>query len=534
MENILTNKKLYYNFILAMCKNKGIGYKGRLPWDLPGEMQYFKRITSSVFDEEFNSSKFIPQHFMNNFTNFARKPQINTRKNIVVMGRTTWDSIPEKFRPLSGRINVVLSKSEKFREQHPQLEGKFYSVSDIEKFFKLAEEFEKKEQLNEIFIIGGNKIYEEFLSKFPEQCKIIFQTYIEHNYPCDVFFEVPKNFKPIFVSKTQVENAKNDQDNGVAYDYRILINENILKEKENFNNIIKANYLEMNPSHEELQYLDALRDILQTGKERTDRTGVGTISKFGLTMRFDCSESFPLLTTKDTFWRGIVEELLWFLRGDTNAKHLQEKKVHIWDGNASRQFLDSLGLNHREEGDLGPVYGFQWRHFGAKYNTMHDDYNNQGVDQIQDVISQIKSNPQSRRIILSAWNPSDLKLMALPPCHVMSQFYVTGDKLNLQMYQRSGDMGLGVPFNIASYALLLRIIAQMTGYKPGEFIHVLGDAHIYKSHVEAIKVQLTRTPNPFPILQINPKCQKIEDFTFNDFKLINYNHHPKIKMDMAV
>jgi len=241
-----------------------------------------------------------------------------------------------------------------------------------------------------------------------------------------------------------------------------------------------------------------------------------------------------LLTTKDTYWKGIVEELLWFVNGDTNVKHLQEKKVRIWDGNSSRSYLDSIGLTDREEWDAGPIYGFQWRHSGCEYTSMNEDYSGQGIDQLKIAIEDIKKNPSSRRIIMNAWNPKDLKKMALPPCHVLCQFYIQKEKLNLQMYQRSADMGLGVPFNIASYALLLRMIAQVCNIEPGDFIHVLGDAHVYKNHINELKEQLKRAPKPFPILQINEEVNDIEKFKFSDFKLVNYSPHPKIKMQMAI
>lgn len=248
-----------------------------------------------------------------------------------------------------------------------------------------------------------------------------------------------------------------------------------------------------------MQYLEIIKDIIESGSSKDDRTGVGIIGKFGYQMRYDLEESFPILTTKDVFWRGVAEELIWFAKGDTNAKHLSDKKIRIWDGNASREFLDKIGLTEREEWDLGPVYGFQWRHFGAEYKTMHDDYEGQGVDQLAEVIKQIKEQPTSRRILMSAWNASDLTKMALPPCHILAQFYVTADgRLSCQMYQRSCDMGLGVPFNIASYSLLTCMLAQICGLRRGEFIHCLGDAHVYKNHIEPLKEQLTRYPYPFP------------------------------------
>ena len=285
----------------------------------------------------------------------------------------------------------------------------------------------------------------------------------------------------------------------------------------------------------EFQYLNLIRDIISRGQERSDRTGVGTIGLFGCQMRFDLSESFPLLTTKRVFWRGVVEELLWFIKGDTNANHLNEKGVTIWNANGSKAFLESRGLGHREEGDLGPVYGFQWRHFGAKYVDMHTDYTGQGVDQLAECIHKIKTNPTDRRILLSAWNPADLSLMALPPCHMFCQFYVSADgKLSCLMYQRSCDMGLGVPFNIASYSLLTCMIAQCCGLQPGEFIHMLGDTHVYSNHVEPLKTQLERTPRAFPKLKINPNKTDIDSFVLEDFTLEGYNPYPNIKMEMAV
>ncbi|XP_010215905.1 PREDICTED: thymidylate synthase [Tinamus guttatus] len=243
---------------------------------------------------------------------------------------------------------------------------------------------------------------------------------------------------------------------------------------------------------------------------------------------------FPLLTTKRVFWKGVLEELLWFIKGSTNAKELSAKGVKIWDANGSREFLDKQGFCNREEGDLGPVYGFQWRHFGAEYKDMHTDYSNQGVDQLQKVIEMIRNNPDDRRIIMCAWNPKDISLMALPPCHALCQFYVVNGELSCQLYQRSGDMGLGVPFNIASYSLLTYMIAHVTGLKPGEFIHTLGDAHIYLNHVEPLKVQLQREPRPFPKLRILREIEDISDFKAEDFQIEDYNPHPPIKMEMAV
>jgi len=278
-----------------------------------------------------------------------------------------------------------------------------------------------------------------------------------------------------------------------------------------------------------------VRHVLDTGVERGDRTGTGTISTFGKSMKFSLrNDAMPLLTTKRTFWRGVAEELLWFVSGDTSAKTLQQKDIHIWDGNGSRQYLDKIGLTDREEGDLGPVYGFQWRHFGAEYKTMHDDYTGEGVDQLKHLIHTIKTNPSDRRMIVSAWNPAAFHLMALPPCHMFAQFYVANGELSCQMYQRSADMGLGVPFNIASYALLTHMIAKCTGLVAGDFIHVIGDCHVYKDHVGPLREQLERTPTPFPTLLINTENIDIDGFKYEDFEIVGYKPHKSIKMKMSV
>jgi len=287
--------------------------------------------------------------------------------------------------------------------------------------------------------------------------------------------------------------------------------------------------------HEEHQYLDMIRYIINNGKTKMDRTGVGTKSVFSMQSRYSLrNNTLPLLTTKRVFWKGVVEELLWFVKGSTNAKELSKKGVKIWEGNGSREFLDKHGFEDREEGDLGPIYGFQWRHFGAQYTDMHADYTGQGVDQLKEVIHRIRTNPNDRRIIMSAWNPLDLPKMALPPCHCFVQFYVSDFELSCMLFQRSGDVGLGVPFNIASYSLLTHMIAHVTGLKAGEFVHVIGDAHVYLNHVSALEEQITRQPRQFPKLLIKNKIDDIDQFTAEDFEVVGYNPHPTIKMEMAL
>jgi thymidylate synthase len=262
------------------------------------------------------------------------------------------------------------------------------------------------------------------------------------------------------------------------------------------------------------QYHDLMRYVRDRGVDKEDRTGTGTRSVFGYQMRFDLNNGFPLLTTKRLHLRSIIHELLWFLKGDTNIRYLQENGVTIWD-----EWAD-------EQGDLGPVYGYQWRSWPAPDGGR--------IDQISQLIEQIGKNPDSRRLIVSAWNPAQVEHMALPPCHCLFQFYVAEGKLSCQLYQRSADIFLGVPFNIASYALLTMMIAQVTGLQPGEFIHTFGDAHLYSNHLEQVDLQLSREFRPLPTMKINPTVKSIFDFRFEDFELVDYDPHPHIKAPVAV
>ncbi len=262
------------------------------------------------------------------------------------------------------------------------------------------------------------------------------------------------------------------------------------------------------------QYLDLMKHVLETGAEKSDRTGTGTYSVFGYQSRYNLEEGFPLVTTKKCHLRSIIHELLWFLKGDTNIQYLKDNKVSIWD-----EWAD-------EEGNLGPVYGSQWRDWKKADGG--------SVDQVKDLIEQIKNNPDSRRLIISAWNVGELENMALPPCHAFVQFYVANGKLSCQLYQRSADIFLGVPFNIASYALMTMMIAQVCDLGVGEFIHTLGDAHLYSNHIEQTKLQLTRKPYKLPTMKINPEVKDIFDFKFEDFELVGYEAHPHIKGAVAI
>lgn len=495
--------------VAAAANSRGIGYCGKLPWRLPGDMAHFKRVTST--------------------------PPCSGKTNAVIMGRKTWESIPSKFRPLDGRTNVILTRDPSKVVVPDTAEEVVVATSLKEATQKLA----ALEGIGDIFVIGGGEVYQEAVNT--GLIKRVLYTEVSglsDDFKFDTFFPELNNddweCQPyVLLDDTEEKKEENDiihKDEKTGLQYRFLDYRAKSLKGNAADEILESNV-------EEMQYLDLCREIILKGVQRGDRTGTGTLSKFGTQMRFSLRDgTLPLLTTKRVFWRGVAEELLWFIQGNTNANDLAEKDIHIWDGNGSREFLDGRGLSHREAGDLGPVYGFQWRHFGAKYVDMHTDYSGQGVDQLADCIDKIINNPEDRRIIMSAWNPADLEEMALPPCHMFCQFYVDTQKneLSCQMYQRSADMGLGVPFNIASYALLTHMIAHVTGRKAGDFIHTIGDAHVYLNHVDALKEQLKRNPREFPKLKINPEKKKIDDFNFDDFEVVGYKPHKTIKMKMAV
>ncbi|KAM6599048.1 hypothetical protein CsatA_018657 [Cannabis sativa] len=513
--NVQLNPQRTYQVVVASTRDMGIGKDGKLPWRLPSDLKFFKDITTATSDPG--------------------------KKNAVLMGRKTWESIPLEHRPLPGRLNVVLTRSGSFDIATAE---NVVSCGSMTSALELLAASPYCLSIEKVFVIGGGQVLREALNS--SSCDAIHITDIETNIECDTFIPAIDSsaFQPWYSSFPAVEN-------NIRYSFTTYVrvrspaveslNENgdlTIDGKPDINKfeVKKFSFLPkmIFDRHEEYLYLRMVQDIISDGNSKDDRTGTGTFSKFGCQMRFNLRKTFPLLTTKKVFWRGVVEELLWFISGSTSAKVLQEKGIHIWDGNASRDYLDGIGLTDREEGDLGPVYGFQWRHFGARYTDMHADYSGQGFDQLLDVIDKIKNNPDDRRIILSAWNPSDLKLMALPPCHMFAQFYVANGELSCQMYQRSADMGLGVPFNIASYALLTCMLAHVCGLIPGDFVHVLGDAHVYRNHVRPLQDQLQKLPKPFPILKINPEKKNIDSFLADDFTLIGYDPHQKIEMKMAV
>jgi dihydrofolate reductase / thymidylate synthase len=561
-----------FALVVAATRQLGIGKDGTLPWRLPSEMSYFRKLTSHISTPESDSTA-------DPGPGPADSSQTDSKKNVVIMGRTTWESIPAKYRPLSNRINIVLtSDASRVQLSDSKANAPLRTAAGMDEALSMLDsDAELNATAANVFVIGGASVYNVAMGM--PNCSHIFLTRVLKDIECDTFLQPidPQQFDVRYTSSTnsaddipyQFVVYERNQSSGSVNEVKGAPSQSISSTEtpgpaasggsfmSSFFSVTGVDDVstssgsstggaamradaptldaKMAVNHEELQYLQLVREIIDGGDERGDRTGVGTLAKFGCQMRFSLRDgTFPMLTTKRVFWRGLAEELLWFVAGSTNAKLLADKGIKIWNGNASREYLDSIGLTDREEFDLGPVYGFQWRHFGAKYVDMHTDYKGQGVDQLAQVIHAIKNNPTSRRIIMSAWNPADMKKMALPPCHMFCQFYVANGELSCQMYQRSCDMGLGVPFNIASYSLLTCMIAHVCGLKPGEFVHTMGDTHVYSNHVEPLREQLKREPRPFPKLRIKRTVDSIDDFTMDDFEIIGYKPHGPIKMRMAV
>jgi dihydrofolate reductase/thymidylate synthase len=489
-----TNKQEHWSSILTTNPNilrLGIGYNNKLPWNIPSEMQHFKSLTSIATSKN--------------------------KTNVVIMGKNTWYSIPSKYRPLSGRYNIVVSGTfNKEMNDVDELNDNLFICQSLNEALTHC----LKERFGKIFVIGGEMLY---------------NTAVEHPMLNNIHLS-------IINPETEANEADEDTEEKKTYKFNKYFN---LDNTDNF-------YLKHTEKHtgwtynlfikkntDEHKYLGLIGDILKNGSVRDDRTGTGTISTFGNMVKYSLENGrLPLLTTKRTYWKGIVHELLWFISGSTNSKELEANGVNIWKGNSSKEFLETRGLGHLEEGDCGQIYGFQWRHFGAKYTKYDANYDNEGFDQLEFVINEIKNNPNSRRIILNAWNAKDIDKMALPPCHVMAQFYVNNGKLSCLMTQRSCDIGLGVPFNIASYALLTHMIAYLCDLEAYELIHSMGDTHIYKNHTHALDEQLTRLPYQFPTVSFvgidYNKIDKIDDFKFENIKLWDYECYKSINMEMAV
>ena len=446
--------------------------------------------------------------------------QLNNKPNVIIMGYNTWLSIG---KILNDRINIVISKNH-YEEMEKE---KVLCYSSLESCFDYLKEL----QYGKVFIIGGAFLLNQTISHYFDNIDLIYQTKILEEVDQSLLSMQDITYVKLPLPKYEIENkisylkGATKKEKGLLFDFKTK--EYVTKEIEYHENIYQKRE---NVNMQESQYLELLNHILENGTEKESRNGI-VYSDFGVRMAFDLREGFPLLTTKKMPWKTVLRELLWFIKGSTSNTELQEKNVHIWDANASKEFLQTRGLSY-EEGDLGPIYGFQWRHFGAEYKDHHTDYKGQGVDQLQWIINEIKTNPTSRRLIMNAWNPVDLDKMALPPCHIMVQFNIENEFIDAQLYQRSGDMFLGVPFNISSYSFLLHIVGKLTGYIPRKFIHVIGDAHIYGNHRDAVNEQLLRIPLQFPVVDIKD-IKTIDSIKESDFEIKNYNFYPIIKAPMS-
>jgi dihydrofolate reductase/thymidylate synthase len=511
--------------ITAVTKNYGIGYRNQLPWHkFPIDMNFFKKTTTN---------------------------------HTVLMGHNTFKSMNCKGLPNRNNY-IVASDPTKILPTNNNPCYTFNNMNDAYSHYNI------NSANKDMFVIGGAKLYQECLltPSLLNKITTIYMTYVDIDLPTDTSFPylAAKDFylKNVIQSGTSAiflhKNTDSLTDTSTTQTPTSPLSEETKYEILEYAKLDKTN--QSNKAHGyqgEQGYLDAVMDIIKSGEERSDRTGTGTKALFGLNFRYDLTKGFPLLTTKKMFTRGIIEELLWFLRGETNAKILQDKGVKIWDGNSSREYLDSIGLTQRTEGELGPVYGFMFRHFGAEYSEKYNGVkpsnndsntdNVTGFDQVQYVLDKIRNNPYDRRIIISLWNPNYFQQQALPACHVLYQFWVSACPITQQpkylscsLYQRSGDMGLGIPFNVASASIMTHIFAKLTGLVPKEFVHTIGDAHVYNNHITALIQECTeRIPRPFPIMQIKDNNQKtVEDFKASDFQFFGYHPYPAIKMDMAV
>lgn len=496
-------------------KNKwAIGKDNELLVRISNDLVNFKKITTTVSES-----------------------QSKLDKNVVVMGRKTWFSIPYDRRPLKNRLNIILTNDRNLINETPLKKNVFTRQYILDKDYYFMSystfvKFYKKTGAN-TFVIGGAEIYNKFLNE---------RDFLR---PQNVYITEIYDYK--FENNSSINNSTITYMDIISENYKLKDYSNkYTDEKTNVSyRFLTYNY-NQNFKTEEHNYLNLCNQILTNGILRADRTFTGTVGIFCHQMSFDISDTIPLLTSKRVPWKHCIEELLWFLRGDTDTKILQNKGIKIWDGNSSRDFLDKRNLQHYSEGILGPVYGWQWRFFGANYSqafadTSNVDYNKiGGFDQINYVLNELRTNPFSRRILVSAWNPLQMDQMALPPCHYSFQFYV--EEIDNQKYlschfvMRSNDVFLGLPFNILSYAVLTYIIAMKCDMKPHKLVYSASDVHIYQNHLQQVQEQMAKSLRPLPKLEINPeiKNKDFKDITINDFDIVGYYPHPVIRAPMAV
>ena len=463
---------MFFTLLFAIdLKNGGFSNLSKLPWKISQDMSFFRKTTLKEYKKDC--------------------------KNVLIMGRNTYLSKPK----LNDRIEFVLSA-----ENTSEKEDNYFN--SLDKCLSYCESISNI--IGKIFVIGGKDLLEKSV-KDP-RCEEVLMTSLlfDKEIEYDTFIDVKNITKDLYIDNVDVSSdiCKTNNSN-VSIEYRRYI-----KYKTSENN-----------------YLSLLRSVIDFGEQRHDRTNTGTVSLFGSQIEINIEDSFPLLTTKKLNFKNIITEVLWFLSGSTNTKFLVDNGVNIWSGNTSREFLDKRGLSDYKEGDIGPLYGYQWRNFGGDFT----DPNSKGIDQIERMLNLLRTDPTSRRIFMSAWNPSDLDKMVLEPCHLSLQLYVSENKyLDGKLYMRSNDLFLGAPWNIAGYSLLIYMFAHLSGYKPRKLYYTIGDSHIYSNHISQVYEQLSRTTRKFPRLIIKQQHNSFDDFSIDSFELLDYNPHPFIKANMAV
>jgi len=494
------------SIVVCVDVDNGISKNGQIPWKFKKDLKLFKNLTEKSINP------------IDNIDNSIIKP------NVVIMGRKTYEDIPEKYRPLSNRINIILTSNKDYNNENSNIIVKT-SIIDILQYLQ-----ENKKEFNEVFIIGGSSIYKQFLDL--KIVNTLYVTKVYNSFSCDNhFYSKLIGSNNMYTNNVQYKYFKSIKSDSF-YDNDLLSNNSIDVQ-------IHINQYEY-VNKEETKYLDMVKKILKKGVYNLDRTNVGTLSLFGKSFKYDIRNyRLPLFTHRKMFFRGIVEELLFFISGKTNTKILEEKRVNIWKGNTSREFLDSRGLQYYEEGDMGPGYPFQLRNWNANYIDCNTDYSGKGFDQLQYVIDLIKNDPTSRRILFNYWNPSEFKKTALMPCHLLYQFHVNVEtnELSCSFYQRSSDSALAKNYNTCSAALLVFMLCYITNLKPGKIIHNIGNIHIYMNQIDEVKKFINNKPLNFPILHIddpNNEIKTIDDFKYEHFKVLLYNSHGKYTLPMAV
>ena len=498
--NIMTSPRI--NLIVAVDSKWGISKQNNIPWKIKEDSCFFQDVTKRSYDPN--------------------------KKNAIIMGKNTWKALPDAFRGLKDRINIVISSS--MSDKELDLDNVTKSEAYIAKTLDNAMELCNKINPGKIFIGGGSNIYKEALDKY--NIDEIYLSQVKDDYNCDNIF--PNESLILKLSQYKKDTEKTFKVN----------DENSKKNVDiTFTKFYKNGLPQLNKNLEEQQYLDLLEDIIKTGHFRQTRNSK-TWSKFGKNLEFDLSKGFPILTTKKVFFRGVFEELLFFLKGDTNAKHLSEKGVKIWDANTSREFLDSVGLKHYEEGDMGNLYGYNWLHFGFPYKGMNYDYTGKGFNQIEYCLKILKTDPYSRRILMTSYDAVNAYSGTLFPCHsLICQWYVEdNNRLSLSCYNRSQDFFLGNPFNQSSSSLLIHLFCEVINndqnykgpkFTPGRLIMNLGDVHVYENHYSEVIRQILREPYNFPQLIIKRKVTDLTDFKFEDLELNNYECYPNIVAKMV-